>query len=190
MTSIARQILRVHPDTVCAAVSHIEVDVARLRPGRLIFTYVITGKIDAVAIPPLEHPARTDDLWQHTCFEAFLRDAAGEGYCEFNFAPSTRWAAYRFRGYRTERREVSEFNAPVIAVELDAAWFRLRASLDVGRLQLPAPNGNAGARDWTGRFGLAAVIEETNGRRSYWALAHPPGKPDFHHADGFALEVT
>ena len=85
---------------------------------------------------------------------------------------------------------MSEFNAPVIAVELDAGWFRLRASLDVGRLQLPAPNGNAGARDWTGRFGLAAVIEETNGRRSYWALAHPPGKPDFHHADGFALEVT
>jgi hypothetical protein len=190
MTSIARQTLRVHSDTVCAAVSQIEVDVARLRPGRLIFTYVITGKIDAVAIPPLEHPARTDDLWQHTCFEAFLRDAAGEGYCEFNFAPSTRWAAYRFSGYRTERREVSEINAPVIAVESDAGWFRLRASLDVGRLQLPAPNDKAGARDWTGRCGLAAVIEETNGRRSYWALAHPPGKPDFHHADGFALEVT
>ena len=25
---------------------------------------------------------------------------------------------------------------------------------------------------------------------SYWALAHPPGKPDFHHADGFALELS
>jgi hypothetical protein len=31
------------------------------------------------------------------------------------------------------------------------------------------------------------VIEETNGRKSYWALAHPPGKPDFHHSDCFAL---
>jgi hypothetical protein len=33
------------------------------------------------------------------------------------------------------------------------------------------------------------VIEETNGRLSYWALAHPPGKPDFHHSDCFALEL-
>jgi hypothetical protein len=36
-------------------------------------------------------------------------------------------------------------------------------------------------------LGLSAVIEETSGAKSYWALAHPPGRPDFHHADGFAL---
>jgi hypothetical protein len=34
------------------------------------------------------------------------------------------------------------------------------------------------------------VIEETNGAKSYWALKHPPGKPDFHHADGFVLELV
>jgi hypothetical protein len=39
------------------------------------------------------------------------------------------------------------------------------------------------------RLGLSAVIEDTRGSLSYWALAHPPGKPDFHHADGFALEL-
>jgi hypothetical protein len=33
------------------------------------------------------------------------------------------------------------------------------------------------------------VIEETSGGKSYWALAHPPGKPDFHHADGFVYEL-
>src|SRR3546814_10579152 len=39
------------------------------------------------------------------------------------------------------------------------------------------------------RFDLAlsAVIEETDGTKSYWALRHPPGKPDFHHPDCFAL---
>jgi hypothetical protein len=190
MTSIARQTLRVHPDTMCAAVSRIEVDVTLLRPGGLTFTYVITGKIDAIAIPPLADAARTDDLWQHTCFEAFLRETPGEGYCEFNFAPSTQWAAYRFSAYRTDRRKLSGIDAPVIAVEPGAERFQLRASLAVERLQLVSPNRKAGAGNWTGLFGLAAVIEETNGRRSYWALAHPPGKPDFHHADGFALEVT
>jgi len=38
-------------------------------------------------------------------------------------------------------------------------------------------------------IGLAAVIEELDGTKSYWALAHPPGAPDFHHADCFALTL-
>jgi hypothetical protein len=40
------------------------------------------------------------------------------------------------------------------------------------------------------RIALAAVIEDANGRLSYWGLRHPPGKPDFHHPNGFALEVA
>ena len=39
------------------------------------------------------------------------------------------------------------------------------------------------------RVGFSAVIEERDGTMSYWALAHPPGKPDFHHRDCFALEL-
>jgi hypothetical protein len=38
-------------------------------------------------------------------------------------------------------------------------------------------------------LGLSAVIEEKDGTKSYWALAHPPGKPDFHHKDCFALTL-
>ena len=37
------------------------------------------------------------------------------------------------------------------------------------------------------RLGLSAVIEASDATLSYWALHHPPGKPDFHHADGRAL---
>jgi hypothetical protein len=40
------------------------------------------------------------------------------------------------------------------------------------------------------RVALAAVIEGGNGKLSYWGLRHPPGKPDFHHPNGFALEVA
>jgi hypothetical protein len=189
MAGIARRTLLVHPETACAAVKMIEVEVARPRPGTLVFTYVITGRIEALAIPPLANAARTDDLWQHTCFEAFLRNAAGECYYEFNFAPSTQWAAYRFGGYRAERRDVSEIDVPAIAVEAGADRYCLRASIEVDRLQPLSPSGEASASGRTARFGLAAVIEETTGYRSYWALAHPPGKPDFHHADGFTLEV-
>jgi hypothetical protein len=38
-------------------------------------------------------------------------------------------------------------------------------------------------------LGLSAVIEDLDGVLSYWALRHPPGKPDFHHPDTFALEI-
>jgi hypothetical protein len=40
-----------------------------------------------------------------------------------------------------------------------------------------------------GSLALSAVIETLDGAKSYWALAHPPGKPDFHHADCFAIEL-
>ena len=40
-----------------------------------------------------------------------------------------------------------------------------------------------------GRMGLSMVIEELDGTKSYWALAHPPGAPDFHHPACFAHQV-
>jgi hypothetical protein len=57
--------------------------------------------------------------------------------------------------------------------------FELAVALDL-------PDGPAD-RAW--RIGLTAVIEELNGDKSYWALAHAPGQPDFHHAAGFVLEL-
>ena len=35
-------------------------------------------------------------------------------------------------------------------------------------------------------MGLSAVLRDRSGKIYYWALQHPPGKPDFHHAAGFA----
>jgi hypothetical protein len=39
------------------------------------------------------------------------------------------------------------------------------------------------------RIAMAAVVEDEGGRLSYWALRHPPGRPDFHHPDSFTLEL-
>jgi hypothetical protein len=44
--------------------------------------------------------------------------------------------------------------------------------------------------DASWRLGLSALIDDTGGARSYWALAHAPGKPDFHHAASFALDFS
>jgi len=39
------------------------------------------------------------------------------------------------------------------------------------------------------RLALSAVVEVDDGSLSYWALRHPPGGPDFHHAEGFVLRL-
>ena len=177
-----RQVLNRHPDSRCDAAIKIEADAARSRAGLLELRYVVTGEIGALRLPPVAPTARTDELRRSTCFEAFLRAAPDTAYFEFNFAPTTQWAAYRFDGYRTAMRTASEIGAPRISVRSDATRYELQVSLDLERLpDLP------GGAIW--QFGLSAVIEETSGRKSYWALAHPSGKPDFHHSDCFALAV-
>ena len=76
---------------------------------------------------------------------------------------------------------------PLIAVEGGPERYLLRASLELDQLE-PRSTSKGGDGMW--RLGLSAIIEETSGHRSYWALAHPPGKPDFHHHDCFAVEVS
>ena len=176
-----RQALRLHPDSLCSAVTRIEVDLARPHAGSLLLSYSVTGKIADLRLPPMVTPARTDELWRHTCFEAFVGTSTDSAYYEFNFAPSTHWAAYRFSSYRSGMCVATEISAPQIEVQSRPESFTLQASVELDSL-LALPRG-AG---W--RLGLSAVIEETSGRKSYWALAHPPGKPDFHHSDCFALE--
>ena len=39
------------------------------------------------------------------------------------------------------------------------------------------------------RIAASAVLENKSGHKSYWALAHPTDKPDFHHPDGFVLDL-
>lgn len=174
-----RSVLIIHPESRCDAVQRIEADIVR-RPGEIALRYVVTGAIDDLRLPATRAPARADELWRHTCFEVFLRIGAGPSYAEFNFAPSTEWAAYRFSSYR-EGMTAWELEAPRIDVDARAEGLTLQSTLDLNDAAFPGDS-------W--RLGLAAVIEETNGRKSYWALAHPAGRPDFHHSDCFALELA
>jgi hypothetical protein len=164
------------------AATRIEVEAARPRPGNLLLHYFVTGKMIGLRMPPVTAAARADELWRHTCFEAFVRASPGAAYYEFNFAPSMQWAAYRFSGYRSGMSVASGISAPRVEVQSSGECYELQASLELDRAPgLPS--------DTLWRLGLSAVIEETSGRKSYWALAYPPGKADFHHSDCFAQEL-
>lgn len=168
-----------HPDTPCAAVTRIEVNLARAAPASLALRYVVTGDIASVRWPEPVDRARADDLWKHSCFEAFIRPGNDDAYYEINLSPSNRWAGYRFDRYREGMVSPPGLALTHMTWRASRGLFELVATLDL------AAEADLTV-DHAGRLGLSAVIEETSGRKSYWALAHAPGKPDFHHRDAFA----
>jgi hypothetical protein len=174
------QSLRRHPSLPDAGPAiAIEAQATRPRPGRLELRYVVRGDLGSLYLPPAGEPVRAGELWKRTCFEAFVRPAAGEAYFEFNFAPTRWWAVYRFDRYR-EGMADAEITPALIEAHTGGERFELTVAVD-----LP---GWTATRPW--RLGLTAVIEELNGEKSYWALAHAPGKPDFHHPDSFAYDLS
>lgn len=134
----------------------------------------VSAPITRFLVPePAAEPARRDALWQSTCFECFLKEEGQGPYQEWNFAPSGDWAAYDFDSEREGMRPAAVANPPYLRVEDNLTWWGLGATLSI-----PAEP----------RFTLAlsAVIEETGGARTNWALHHPSEQPDFHHQDCFA----
>jgi hypothetical protein len=145
----------------------------------ILLTYTVRGSKELLIPAPAE-PRRADDLWQVTCFELFLRAEGEQSYLEFNFSPSGQWAAYRFASQRTGREDVAVVVSPHIEC-LDSnepTRFAMEVDCDLSEV---APHRHA--------LGLSAIIEEVGGRKSFWALAHPPGEPDFHHPACFAAEL-
>ena len=168
------------PDPV---IRGIEAKVDGNESSALAVSYTLIADIHQLLIPVATTPRHVDGLWRHSCFEAFIGVKNSPGYYEFNFSPSSEWAAYRFRGYRDGGPLDDDALAPDICVEHAADRLRLAATVRLDHLSVIQPGT-------TLRIGLAAVIEATDGSLSYWALKHPSDKPDFHHPDSFALELA
>jgi hypothetical protein len=170
-------ILVPHPRTPAAAVARVEAFIAVLDANEMAIEFTVSPD-SALALPAPAPPGRADDLWLTTCFEIFVKAEGADSYLEFNFSPSGAWAAYRFGGYREGRQELPMAWEPNVETLASDGRFSLFAEFDSSAF----PRGPA-------RIALTAVIEETDGAKSYWALNHPLGEPDFHHPDCFALEL-
>ena len=161
-----------HPDRPPSEVHSVSVEV--LWDGdELHLTFNVEG-LAHVALPDRAVPSRTDGLWKTTCCELFLAPAGSDAYFEFNYSPSTQWAAYRFDSYRAGNRDFALSVEPKIECGNPASACLVtvrQPSSDLPTVQL--------------QMSLTAVIEETDGTKSYWALAHAPGPPDFHNRPTF-----
>jgi hypothetical protein len=147
----------------------------------LLLQYQLEGDLDSILLPHQAMPRRADNLWKHSCFEAFLGGAGISPYREYNFSPSGAWAIYDFDGYRSGMRTDPWVVRPGIMTRLDAGTLFVDVTVDIRWMP------TAMAR--RPRLGVTAVIEDMAGVLSYWALKHPSEKPDFHHADGYTIEL-
>jgi len=205
-----RVFLVCHPNTPSSAIDSIEAEIDYEGRGWAFVTFHLRGDVDRIFVPGRSQTVdadqatrqslfaeaaalkavsispgfdvpgasdvgRVDGLWRTTCFEAFAKLSDGR-YAEFNMSPSGEWAAYQFDGYRDGMTNL-EGSVRVEGVERVAGGLDIRALLSWSNWSLVK------------RLALSAVIEDLSGRISYWALNHPPGKPDFHHPDSFVLDL-
>lgn len=174
---IHKQMLELKCHAQGSGVSAVNVNVALANSGSCELQYRVAGEIAGLQIPDRQKPVRQDGLWRHTCFELFVARPDGR-YCEFNFSPSTQWAAYQFESYRQGMANLSLPAAPVIGSNVTNNALVLDVAINLQGLLRQATLAQL-------RIALAVVIESRDGTLTYWALAHPAHKADFHHPDGF-----
>jgi hypothetical protein len=170
-----------HPEMQPLSVRSVEVEASRVGGG-VMLKYVVEPADDLILRD--FQAERRDNLWRGTCFELFVRPPSG-GYVEFNFAPLFAWNAYSFADWRMGRRAFQLEEAPRMA---DSRIDGRKESFP-GRHALDVILGPEIARLSPATASIAAVIEEEGGTMSYWALAHPPGPPNFHHPDCFVASL-
>ena len=122
-----------------------------------------------LVVPAFAGKGRADGLWQTTCFELFVKSAGEPGYTELNLSPSERWNAYDFSAYREGMSERAFPREPACTMRKGEAMAIFDAAVPMAALP---------AVPW--RLNMTAVIEEEGGVKSFWALAHADGTPDFH----------
>ena len=166
-----------HPDHPPLGVTSIEARIIGADASWLRVRWRIEGA-QALLVPPFAGKGRADGLWQTTCFELFLKPRGVDAYLELNLSPSERWNAYDFESYRDGMTERPFPRVPECTMRQGSTFAIFDAALPLGGL----PQGDCAV-------GLCAVIEEAGGALSYWALAHPEGKPDFHAPACFAVAL-
>jgi hypothetical protein len=170
-------LLVAHPDHPPASVSQVEARIIGQDANWLRARWRVEGAQDLI-VPPFAGKGRADGLWQTTCFELFLKPMGGDAYVELNLSPSERWNAYDFAAYRWDMKERPFPHEPECTMRQGSTFAIFDAAIPIAGL----PQADCA-------MGMSAVIEEKGGVKSYWALAHPAGSPDFHAPACFAVAL-
>jgi hypothetical protein len=143
--------------------------------------YELRGDLAALVLPqPADQPARRDGLWQETCFEFFIAPRNFPQYWEFNLSPAGHWNVYGFQAYRQGMHAETALTALPFTVIKEPTSLLLTIEVKVAAFIPP---------DRPLDLAIAAVIKAQDGALTFWALAHPGPRPDFHRRDAFLIEI-
>jgi hypothetical protein len=145
--------------------------------------YSLSGEIENILLPPASIiPSRKDELWKATCFEFFLAIKNQPQYWEFNMSPSGDWSVYHIDAYRRIGfREETSIQPLSFEVRKGTTEISLNGLVDLHPILQPG---------LILEFGITAIIQTKDGNETYWALAHPAPKADFHLRESFILELA
>lgn len=145
----------------------------------LSISYHLKGNLSDIVIPQLSaRPSVQDKLWETTCFEFFLKLRGAQKYFEWNLSPSGEWNQFEFDSYRERSKQAHLIQLPKISTSQGQGQFQLDCTVNLSSLKRISSS-------W--QIGVTAVLEHSDGERSYWALRHLGDKPDFHLSDSFIL---
>lgn len=147
-------------------------------PEALALSFVLQGNLDDIVLPTAAERTRRDNLWQATCLEMFWAEEGQKNYWELNLAPGGAWNVYAFTDYRTGMQREERVAEPLTRISRTPDSFSLTVELGIGSLH---------AEHASLRVGISGVLKHRDARLSYWALAHPAEKPDFHAPQSFLL---
>lgn len=182
MTTPEKIALTPHPAFRPKGISAVGVRM-KIAPDHIWLAYEINH---ADALRLTDHPfGRQDNLWKHTCFEVFARRRSKKAYLEYNMAPPMAWAAYDFAGYRRGMGQATVTEPHLVDGRIEDRAAEIASFYEF--CVVIVREGLLAEADVL--LNLTAVIEETDGTKSYWALAHPDGPPDFHDPACFVLEL-
>ena len=148
---------------------------------RLDIQYQLRANLSKIIIPqPTPTPSRQYDLWEHTCFELFLRPKNTTKYWEFNLSPAGDWNVFHLTDYRQNMREETAIVALPFEVFPTTKFLQLTSNFDLSSIIKPEQNIDVA---------ITTVVENKERELSYWALTHKAIAPDFHHPDSFILSL-
>jgi hypothetical protein len=152
----------------------------RKTSGILAVAYKLVGPINELSFQSSSgKPERKNGLWEETCFELFIMPCGSEAYWEINLSPSGDWNIYRFNGYRRGMQEEQGFKKLPFNVKTLTDCLMLDIEIDLKKFIKSQSAINVGVN---------AVIKNGD-NKTYWALAHKGGQPDFHRKDGFTIKL-
>ncbi len=143
--------------------------------------YHLFGDLTDIEIPPsANRPSRRIGLWENTCFEFFIGPRDSNRYWEFNLSPSGDWNVFCFENYRQGLFEEKAFSFLPCKAQVQPDSFRLVLEFDLSIIILA---------DQALTMAVSTVIKTKQGEVTLWALTHPGPEADFHHKDGFIINL-